>query len=84
MFILTMKVYKESYIKKKSHKDSIKNRYDSRGLQILSKVLFFILVCGIIPNAKQITDNLRRIFLYFFTQGVIIPFFLHITVLRIW
>ena len=30
---IIMMINKESYIKKKSHKDSIKNRYDSRGLQ---------------------------------------------------
>ena len=33
-----MKIYKESYIKKKSHKDSIKNRYDSYDCsRVLSK-----------------------------------------------
>ena len=31
-YIIIM-INKESYIKKKSHKDSIKNRYDSRRLQ---------------------------------------------------
>ena len=30
---IIMKIYKEYYIKKKSHNDSIKNRYDSRRLQ---------------------------------------------------
>ena len=36
---LIMMINKESYIKKKSHNDSNKNRYDSRRLHIFSKTI---------------------------------------------
>ena len=37
---IIMMINKESYIKKKSHKDSIKNPYDSRRLQYIEKFIF--------------------------------------------
>lgn len=39
---IIIKIYKESYIKKKSHNDSFKNRCDSRRLQ---NIAIFLFIC---------------------------------------
>ena len=39
-----MMINKESYIKKKSHNDSMKNRYDSRRLQNIENSYFYAIM----------------------------------------